>query len=39
MAPVPLIQQPEHGKARHTAEVTGVDRVLPKLRPRWFVSF
>jgi hypothetical protein len=29
MAPAPLVQQPEHGKAHRTAEVIGADRVLP----------
>ena len=28
MAPAPVVQQPEHGKARRTAEVIGADRVL-----------
>jgi len=39
MAPVQLVQQPEHGEARRPAKVTGADPVLPKLRPHWFVSF
>jgi len=29
MAPAPVVQQPEHRKARRTAEVIGADRVLP----------
>jgi hypothetical protein len=29
MGPVPVVQQPEHGKAGRTAEVIGADRVLP----------
>ena len=29
MAPAPVVHQPEHGKARRTAKVTGMDRVLP----------
>jgi hypothetical protein len=29
MAPAPVVQQPEHGKARRTAEVIGTERVLP----------
>lgn len=29
MAPAPVVQQPEHGKARRTAEVIGAERVLP----------
>jgi hypothetical protein len=28
MAPAPVVQQPEHRKARRTAEVIGADRVL-----------
>ena len=27
--PAPVVQQPEHRKARRTAEVIGADRVLP----------
>jgi hypothetical protein len=29
MAPAPVVQQPEHGKARRMAEVGGADWVLP----------
>ena len=29
MGPVPVVQEPEHGKARRTAQVIGADRVLP----------
>jgi hypothetical protein len=28
MAPTPVVQQPEHRKARRTSEVIGADRVL-----------
>ena len=27
--PIPVVQQPEHGKACRTAEVIGADRILP----------
>jgi hypothetical protein len=29
MGPVPVVQQPEHGKARRTAEVIDANQVLP----------
>jgi hypothetical protein len=29
MGPVPVVQQPEHGEARRTAEVIGANQVLP----------
>jgi hypothetical protein len=38
MAPAPVVQQPEHRKARRTAEVMGADRVATGDRRAQFYS-